>query len=321
MTLKFPAGILVNLGEIPKATYPGKLPSTRMGTANLVRTAFAAAQAHAKKRAGTEDKKPAANLKLEALEPALKGEIPGHLQRPPRRRSDHRAAAGRGIRAEAGPEPGDRGYLIADKIAAAKVPVIVHPTMQRPSSHGNLQRPPSATPPPWPTTRSRSRSAPPSRATSPRRACSATRRRWRRSTASASTGRSKAITLDAAKLLGIDDRFGSIEPGKVADLVLYDGDPFEHATHVTHTLIDGRVIYDRAEYLKLPFARRALPLVSGGGLWVLLGVVKEGRLVGPACWAGPLYRRIQVPLAKRDLLFVALTLDRPTPFFFSGSWR
>ena len=35
--------------------------------------------------------------------------------------------------------------------------------------------------------------------------------------------------------------------GKAADLVLYDGDPFEHTTHVTHTIIAGRVVHDRAE--------------------------------------------------------------------------
>jgi imidazolonepropionase-like amidohydrolase len=80
-----------------------------------------------------------------------------------------------------------------------------------------------------------------------------------------------AITLDAAKLLGIDDRFGSIEVGKVADLVLYDGDPFEHSTHVTHTIQDGRLVYDRADYLKLPFARRALPLTTGTGGGCCLG--------------------------------------------------
>jgi imidazolonepropionase-like amidohydrolase len=74
-----------------------------------------------------------------------------------------------------------------------------------------------------------------------------------------------AITLDAARMLKIDDRYGSIEPGKVADIVLYDGDPFEHSTHVTNTIMDGRVIYDRGEYLKLPYARRVLPLISGGG--------------------------------------------------------
>ena len=53
--------------------------------------------------------------------------------------------------------------------------------------------------------------------------------------------------------------------------VLYDGDCFEHATQVTHTLIDGRVVYDRGEYLKLPFARRALPLTGGAGVGCCLG--------------------------------------------------
>jgi imidazolonepropionase-like amidohydrolase len=74
-----------------------------------------------------------------------------------------------------------------------------------------------------------------------------------------------AITTEPARLLGIADRYGSIEPGKVADLVLYDGNPFEHTTHVTHTIMDGRVIHDRGEYLKLPYARRVLPLITGGG--------------------------------------------------------
>lgn len=84
-------------------------------------------------------------------------------------------------------------------------------------------------------------------------------------------GALRSITLDAARLLDIDDRFGSIEKGKVANLVLYDGDPFEHSTHVTHTLIDGRVIYNRAEYLKMPFERRALPLIGGGDYGCCLG--------------------------------------------------
>jgi len=82
----------------------------------------------------------------------------------------------------------------------------------------------------------------------------------------------KSITLNAAKLLKIDDKYGSLEVGKVADLVLYDNDPFEHTTHVTHTLMGGRVVYDREEYLKLPFARRALPLLGGGGIGCCMGV-------------------------------------------------
>ncbi|MBY0232216.1 MAG: hypothetical protein K2W96_23300, partial [Gemmataceae bacterium] len=58
---------------------------------------------------------------------------------------------------------------------------------------------------------------------------------------------------------------GSLEAGKAADLVLYDGDPFEHATHVTHTFVGGRLGWDRAANQRLPLARRAIPL-SGSGV-------------------------------------------------------
>ena len=82
----------------------------------------------------------------------------------------------------------------------------------------------------------------------------------------------RAVTLDSARILGIEAERGSIDTGKAADLVLFDGDPFEHKTHVTHTLIDGRMAYDRGEYLKLPFARRALPLTGGSGVGCCLGI-------------------------------------------------
>jgi len=49
----------------------------------------------------------------------------------------------------------------------------------------------------------------------------------------------KAVTLNPAKLLGIDKRVGSIEKGKDADLVLYDGDPYEYLTNVCKVMIDG----------------------------------------------------------------------------------
>lgn len=52
----------------------------------------------------------------------------------------------------------------------------------------------------------------------------------------------KTITLNPAKLLGIDNRVGSIEKGKDADLVLFDGDPFEYLTKVKMVFIDGEVV-------------------------------------------------------------------------------
>jgi imidazolonepropionase-like amidohydrolase len=52
----------------------------------------------------------------------------------------------------------------------------------------------------------------------------------------------KAITLNPAKLLGIDKRVGSIEKGKDADLVLFNGDPFEYLTRVCMVFIDGEPV-------------------------------------------------------------------------------
>ncbi len=52
----------------------------------------------------------------------------------------------------------------------------------------------------------------------------------------------RSITINAARILGIDDRVGSIEIGKDGDLALYDGDPFEYTSHCIGVVIDGVVI-------------------------------------------------------------------------------
>ncbi|CAN5129246.1 amidohydrolase family protein [soil metagenome] len=54
----------------------------------------------------------------------------------------------------------------------------------------------------------------------------------------------KAITINPAKLLGIDHRVGTIEKGKDADLVLFNGDPFEYLTKVCKVMIDGVWVAD-----------------------------------------------------------------------------
>ena len=52
------------------------------------------------------------------------------------------------------------------------------------------------------------------------------------------------ITIDAAKILGLDNRLGSLAAGKDADLAMYDGDPFEYVTHCTGTIVNGNVVSD-----------------------------------------------------------------------------
>jgi imidazolonepropionase-like amidohydrolase len=51
-----------------------------------------------------------------------------------------------------------------------------------------------------------------------------------------------ALTIDAARILKIQDRVGSLETGKDADIVLFDGDPFEYTTKVCGVVISGEVV-------------------------------------------------------------------------------
>ena len=52
----------------------------------------------------------------------------------------------------------------------------------------------------------------------------------------------KAVTINAAELLGIDDRVGSLEKGKDADLVIFDGDPLDLRSSIEKVMISGSFI-------------------------------------------------------------------------------
>lgn len=49
----------------------------------------------------------------------------------------------------------------------------------------------------------------------------------------------KAITLNPARIYGIDDKYGSLEVGKEADIVVWDGDPLEVTSHPDHVIVRG----------------------------------------------------------------------------------
>lgn len=272
MALQSPAGILVNLGEVPKEASSGKLPTTRMGTAFLLRSAFQQAAALAAKKASTPaDKAPAPNPKVEALIPALERKIPVYFAA---HRADDIETALRlaaEFKLDARLCLATEGYLMADRIRDAKVPVIIHPAMQRAASsletmHSFLGS----------ATVLADKGVPILMGTSFEGYVPRTRvLRYEAAVAMANgLGQERAlqsITINAAKALNIADKLGSLEPGKIADIVLYDGDPFEYGTQVLATIMDGKVVYDRAEYLKIPFGRRLLPLTGGAGVGCCLG--------------------------------------------------
>jgi imidazolonepropionase-like amidohydrolase len=55
----------------------------------------------------------------------------------------------------------------------------------------------------------------------------------------------RTITLDAAKIAGVESRIGSIEAGKDADLLILDGDPLHYTTFVTTAVVNGKVVYQK----------------------------------------------------------------------------
>jgi len=61
----------------------------------------------------------------------------------------------------------------------------------------------------------------------------------------------KSLTIYPAIICGVDDRLGSLEVGKDADIAIFDGNPMEIFTETLYTIIDGRIVYDReGKYVK-----------------------------------------------------------------------
>ena len=233
------AMVAVTFGEAGLAQ-GDKTPGTRAKAVALLRTELLKARDYAAKRAGPEDKQPARDLRLEMFGRVLKRELP--LLVTAYRAIDIanalRIAEEFGVRIVL--DGASEAYLMLDRIKEAGVPVVLHPTMWRAVGEAeNLSM----------ETASKLRGAgipfaiqsgyesyvPKTRVVLFEAAIAAARGL----TPEQALG---AITIDAAKILGIDTRVGSLEAGKDGDLALFDGDPFEYTSHVTAVVIDGQVV-------------------------------------------------------------------------------
>jgi imidazolonepropionase-like amidohydrolase len=131
-------------------------------------------------------------------------------------------------------------YLLTNEIKAANVPVIVHPTMYRASDETeNLSMETPAT--------LRRAGIPVALQSGFEGYVPKTRVVLFEAAVAAANGLSAQealalVTIDAARLLGIERRTGSLEAGKDADLALFDGDPFEYTSHVIGVIINGRIV-------------------------------------------------------------------------------
>jgi imidazolonepropionase-like amidohydrolase len=71
------------------------------------------------------------------------------------------------------------------------------------------------------------------------------------------------VTINPAKILGIDNRVGSIDVGKDADLTIWNGNPLELTSKADEVFIDGKAVYTRKDGF-LPWKGRPATLVPQG---------------------------------------------------------
>jgi imidazolonepropionase-like amidohydrolase len=236
------------LGENPKRVYgeKGKTPSTRLGVAAVLREAFVAAQNY---RSKVEDKNGKGepverDLTLETLVRVLDGEL---LWDQHTHRADDIATAIR-IAEEFGyhlvVNHGTEGHLVADLLAEKNIPVIFGPMF---TSRVKVEL------------RNRTMRAAGIMAKAGvklaittdhpvvpinflvHQATLAVKEGLDRATAL------RALTVNPAEILRLDDRVGSLKPGLDGDVVIWSGDPLDVMSRALRVFVDGREVYSYDE--------------------------------------------------------------------------
>jgi imidazolonepropionase-like amidohydrolase len=234
------AMVAFTIGPDVAAAFDNK-PGTRAKGVAMLREAFVRAQDYGRKRAGADvDKRPAPDLKLETLVQVLDGTLPALVtaQQAPEIQAALRLAREFGFRLVL--DGAAEAYLLLDEIRAAGVPVILHPTMARADGATvNVSFETAA--------RLRQAGIPFALQSGYEAYVPKTRVVLFEAALAAANGLAfedalRSITLDAARILGVGDRVGSLEPGKDGDAVLFDGDPFEYTTHVCAVVVEGTVV-------------------------------------------------------------------------------
>lgn len=249
MVIKNPVATKVAFGENPKNCYGGneKTPQTRMAIAALIRETLRKAQEYLddidKSQLEEDDaNKPEYNMKYESLIPVLKKEIPlkAHVHRVDDMFTAIRIAKEFDLKLTL--DHCTEGHLVVDELIEEGYPILVGPSLTERSkielrnltfetagilSNNGLDICLITDHPVIPIQYL------------PLCAGIAIKHGMKEDKAL------EAITINPAKVLGIDNRVGSIEVGKDADIVIWDNNPFEINSNVLYTIIDGKIVYKK----------------------------------------------------------------------------
>lgn len=241
MLLRSPSGLKSALGENPKRVFGERkeFPSTRLGTAAVIRDAFVKAANYLAKRERGDGELVERDLRWEALGMVLRREIPWrqHCHRADDVATALRLADEFGYRLVI--DHGTEAALLADRIAERGVPVLVGPLLTsrskvelRNRSLGNPGRLVAAgvelgiiTDHPVVPIQFLHVQA----ALAVKDGLDA-------------AAALRAVTLTPARVIGVDERLGSLEPGKAATLCLWSGDPLDVRSRVEAAWIDGQPV-------------------------------------------------------------------------------
>jgi imidazolonepropionase-like amidohydrolase len=248
-----PRGLKMALGENPKRVYGSrnKLPSTRMGNIYVMRSAFQAARdyrakwdAWEKKPAADRGAPPERDLKMDTLSDVLAGKVRVHVHcyRKDEIEALFRLSDEFGFKV-ASLQHGLEAYKVADEVARRNIGVAtfahwwgykweawdgIPQNAGILAEHGVRVAIHSDSP-------------------------DLIQRLYEEAAIAMRYGLSredalKGITLNPAWMLGVDDRVGSLDVGKDADIAIFSKDPFDIYTRVEKTLVDGKVVYDRSKH-------------------------------------------------------------------------
>ena len=260
MILLEPAGMKLALGENPRRVYGSqkRIPSTRMGSAAVLRSALVDAKNYLAKwdqyeaeltefnANETKDEKkppkpPERNLKLEALGKMLTRELKARIHA---HRADDILTAiriGEEFNLDLTIEHCTEGNKIADILAEKNIPATVGPIFTSRYKYELRNRTPQN---PGLLAKAGVKVA------IQTDQMSATKYLTINAGLAVREGMPeeealKAITINAAEIIGVGDRIGSLEVGKDADIAIFSGHPFDFRTQVEKVIVDGKIVFKR----------------------------------------------------------------------------
>ncbi|MBE5954108.1 MAG: amidohydrolase [Lachnospiraceae bacterium] len=237
MVVLAPAAIKIAFGENPMNNYGpnGNIPSTRMGIAALIREELSLTKAYFEDENSGGDA-----FHMECYRELFEGNIPlkAHAHRVDDIYTAMRIAKEFGLKITL--DHCTEGHLIAEDIAESRFPAIVGPSLASRNKDevslmdfktpGILQKAGVLVALTTDHPVSRIQYLPLCAGLAAKEGMG----EW---------GALRAITIDAARICGVDNRLGSLTEGKDADIVIYDGNPLEIAPSVVATIVNGKVAW------------------------------------------------------------------------------